>query len=76
VEGIENSVVNRASYRKMALGACGDMFGVNYLFSKAKTRGNSTPTVKSLKEKGFRVQNKCRFQFLISCDPWSFYIKC
>jgi len=54
----------------MVLGAYGDMFRINYLYCRAKSIGNSTPTVKNLKEKDFRVQNKSMFQFLIYCDPW------
>jgi len=68
----ENYVINRGFYRKMALGACGDMFGINCLFCRAKNIGNSTTTVRNLKEKDFRVQNKAIFQFLKYCDLWSF----
>jgi hypothetical protein len=33
---IEKLVINRGFYRKMALGACGDRFGIDYLFCRAK----------------------------------------
>jgi hypothetical protein len=61
LKNIENSVENRVFYRKMALGACGDMFRINYLYCRAKTICNSTPTVKNLMEKDLRVQNKSIF---------------